>query len=144
MKRHPALQTLSRDHQHALAVALALTRATAQSAPAAAREFLSFWHSEGGAHFRSEEEILLPAYAARADPRHPAVVQTLIDHIVIRRDAALVEGAPELATLQALGVQLSAHVRLEERELFPLVEETLPEDELRAVAARLEAAHPAE
>jgi hypothetical protein len=46
------------------------------------------------------------------------------------------EPAPSLATLQELGVALSDHVRLEERSLFPLIEETVPPAELERLAAR--------
>jgi hypothetical protein len=45
MKRSDALAPLSRDHQHGLAVALQLRRATPQSAEAA-REAFAFWAVE--------------------------------------------------------------------------------------------------
>jgi hemerythrin-like domain-containing protein len=34
-------------------------------------------------------------------------------------------------TLDAAGNLLDAHIRLEERQLFPLIEELVPDDELR-------------
>ena len=40
-------------------------------------------------------------------------------------------------TLRTLGEKLEAHIRLEEREVFPLIEETLPEHALQEVASRL-------
>ncbi|MGI8749038.1 MAG: hemerythrin domain-containing protein [Thermoleophilaceae bacterium] len=138
MKRSPALTALSRDHHHALVVAQRLTRAQPESADAATRGFLAFWQPEGQTHFRLEEEVLLPAYAAYGDPSHPAVVQTLVDHIVIRRDAQIVERDPTLASLIALGVRLAAHVRHEERRLFPLIEQAVPAPELQALAHRLD------
>jgi hypothetical protein len=88
MKRHPTLQQLSRDHQLALAVALELTRAVEATAPAARARFLNFWRAEGRQHFRQEEEILLPAFARRGDPRHPIVARVLTDHVELRGDAA--------------------------------------------------------
>lgn len=42
-------------------------------------------------------------------------------------------------TLKALGEQLEAHIRLEERRVFPFVEETLSERALKEVTSRLEA-----
>lgn len=39
-------------------------------------------------------------------------------------------------------MRLAEHVRLEERELFPLIEQTLPEDRLVAVRDALERADP--
>jgi hypothetical protein len=43
MKRDLALTRLSRDHQHGLAVALQLRRATAETAPTAGAAFAAFW-----------------------------------------------------------------------------------------------------
>lgn len=42
-------------------------------------------------------------------------------------------------TLLKLGEQLEAHIRLEEREVFPLIEGTLTESALEEVTSRLEA-----
>jgi len=128
VKRHQALEALSRDHHHALVVARRLTRADSEASEAAARAFLAFWRCEGQAHFRLEEEVLLPAYAAHGDPNHPVVLQTLVDHMVIRRDALSIAEGPAVEVLIALGVQLAAHVRLEERQLFPLIERAMPDD----------------
>jgi len=139
MKRAAALQPLSRDHHKALFVAQILRRATVDTAPQACEAFLEFWQAHGRHHFRCEEEILLPAYAGHGDPDHPLVVNVLVDHLVIRQRAGQLErdhlAKPEL--LQQLGTLLSNHVRLEERELFPLIEETLPEAELEVLAATL-------
>lgn len=144
MKRAPALQPLSRDHHQALFVAQKLRRATAGTAAAAQDAFLEFWHSHGQDHFRSEEEILLPAYAAHGDARHPLVVDVLVEHVVIRERARGLErgtSAPAEA-LHELGAVLEAHVRVEERQLFPLIEQTLPPEALGALAAALAADEP--
>jgi hypothetical protein len=140
VKRHPALAELSRDHHHALVVARALCRAVPEQQATAEASFGRFWRADCRAHFRLEEELLLPAYAAYGDPRHPAVVQMLVDHMTIRRDAARMDAGAPIEVLQRLGVQLAAHVRLEEREVFPLIEVTLPAEELDALGSRLAAA----
>jgi hemerythrin-like domain-containing protein len=142
VKRHPALLPLSRDHHHALVIARELRRATDQTAAEAGAVFLSHWHAEETQHFRLEEEILLPAYAAYGEPDDPAVVRMLIDHMLIRRDASRLTDRPPLELLHDLGVRLSAHIELEEREVFPLVEATIPERELLELGERLRnAAH---
>jgi hypothetical protein len=89
-----------------------------------AKALLSFWEPHGRAHFRVEEEILLPAFAARGDPYHPLVARVLCDHVAIRRGVGALahSRACELGDLHQLGILLAAHVRLEERELFPLIE----------------------
>lgn len=150
MKRHPALASLSRDHHHALVVAQRLSRANASTAGEACRAFLDHWNAEEKLHFRLEEELLLPAYAEHGEPEHAAIIRMLIDHILIRRDAARLADAPPLRLLHDLGARLAEHVRFEERELFPLIETTLPEPELQALgdrlrnANRLNSRHPGE
>lgn len=128
MKRHAALQPLSRDHHVALVAAQRLRRAGADDAGGARDAFLAFWREHGAHHFRVEEDVLLPAYAAHADPDEPCVVQMLLDHARIRAQAQWLERepGPPVAALHALGTALERHVRLEEREVFPLIEAALP------------------
>ena len=142
MKRDPSLAPLSHDHQHGLAVALQLRRATAQTASAARGEFISFWEEEGDRHFRVEEELLLPAVTHHVPAAHEAVVRVLVEHVALRRRAADVAltPMPELEDLQALGDRLHQHIRYEERVLFPLIEDALPDSELAELAEVLERA----
>jgi hypothetical protein len=142
MKRHPALLPLSRDHHHALVIARRLRQATTQTAAETTAAFLTHWHSEEKRHFRVEEELLLPAYTAHGDPGHPAVHRMLDDHTVIRDDAERLTEAPSLELLHDLGSRLSAHVELEEHEVFPLVEVTIPEPDLTELGERLRNAAP--
>jgi hypothetical protein len=137
MKRHPALVPLSHDHHQVLVIARRLRRATAASSGEAAAAFLAAWKSEEKQHFRLEEEVLLPAYAVHGDPADPIVTRMLQDHMLIRRDADRVATSPSVELLHALGERLADHVHLEERELFPLVEKTIPEPELQALGDRL-------
>ena len=137
VKRHPALVALSRDHHHALVIAQRLRRATAETAAETARVFLDHWDAEEKLHFRIEEELLLPAYAAHGEPDHPAIIRMLLDHMVIRRDAARLGGTPPLELLHDLGARLADHVQLEEHEVFPLIEATIPESELQTLGDRI-------
>jgi len=137
MKRHPALAPLSRDHHHALVLAQRLRQAGEHDAAEAAEAFLEHWMEEERLHFRLEEEVLLPAYAAYADPDHPAIVRTLLDHVRIRRDIERLAGGVDSELLHEVGGRLADHVRLEENELFPLIERTLPEAALAELGERL-------
>ena len=84
MKRHPSLEAFSRDHHVAFVVARWLKRALETTAEEARIAFLSYWRSQGREHSREEEEILLPTFAAFADPDAPVVAEVLIDHVRIR------------------------------------------------------------
>jgi mannose-6-phosphate isomerase-like protein (cupin superfamily) len=142
MKRDPSLARLSRDHQHGLAVALQLRRATSETADAARAAFVGFWEDEGRAHFRAEEDVLLPSAAGHLDPAHPAVAQMLAEHGDIRARAAGLTNspAPPLDSLHELGYRLNGHIRHEERVVFPLIEAAMPEAELSRLADALETA----
>jgi hemerythrin-like domain-containing protein len=142
VKRHPALTPLSRDHQHTLAIAQRLRRATPETAEQALAAFLAHWELEEKLHFRIEEEVLLPAYATHGDPGHPMLVRVLVDHLSIRCDAELLASKVSLQRLHTLGERLASHVRLEEHELFPLIEASLTDAELSALGDRLLAATP--
>lgn len=135
MKRSDALTPLSHDHHHGLVVAQELRRASEQTAANAREAFLSFWHAEGRRHFRVEEDVLLPAFARHGPADHEAVVRVLVEHVDLRRLAASLQ-AQELTVegLRDLGERLAQHIRHEERTLFPLIEEALPEAELTALA----------
>jgi hypothetical protein len=141
MKRHEALERLSHDHHQALFQAMRLKRADEEQAGDVLGDFLDFWFSVGHLHFRAEEEVLLPAYSAYADASREEVVRVLLDHVEIRREAyelGALKTDPPPERLHALGERLDAHVRHEERVLFPLIEEALPEDELARVARGVE------
>jgi hypothetical protein len=141
MKRHPALQTLSRDHHQALVVSQRLRRAGDCGAGEAQAAFLEFWRSGGERHFRVEEEVLLPGFAAAGGAHTEAVARVLIEHAEIRlRALRLQVGAASATVLEELGGLLAQHVQLEERELFPAIEESLDDAQLRRSAADAAAA----
>jgi hemerythrin-like domain-containing protein len=136
MRRHPALQSLSRDHHQALVIAQRLRRAGDRGAAEAQAAFLDFWRTECAAHFRAEEEVLLPRFAAAGGADSAAVARVLVDHAEIRLRALRLQGGPvSAAVLKDLGELLAEHVRLEERDLFPAIEEALDDSELRRLAA---------
>jgi hypothetical protein len=142
MKRDAALVSLSQGHHQALVVAQKLRRAEDPTAADARAALAAFWPVSGRAHFRLEEEVLLPAFAAHGDPHHPLVARVLCDHVAIRHRAEAVLGGTDagVTDLHELGGLLADHVRLEERELFPLIEQAMPANALAIVAAALEQA----
>jgi hemerythrin-like domain-containing protein len=140
MKRHPSLRPFSDDHHQGLVNARRLRRAASGdggSSVDAARDFLEFWRRDTSRHFRKEEEVLLPVLARyEGDLRKQPILRMLTQHARIRGLAMqlsdeLEQGEIQEDTLRNLGEQLEAHIRLEEREVFPLIEETLPERALQ-------------
>lgn len=144
MKRDPALQPLSRDHHQALFVAQRLRRAEGREAAAA--EFLAFWREHGRRHFQVEEEVLFPAWAERETGYdEQMVLRALGDHHAVRLAARRAAASrATLEELRELGTRLNAHVRFEEREMFPEIEAALDRDELGALAEEIERAEAGE
>jgi hemerythrin-like domain-containing protein len=137
MKRAEALRPLSREHLVALTVAKKLREAT--DPPAASAEFLEFWEVDGRDHFRAEEEVLLPVWALYAEVDRVGVARMLEEHLEIRREALrLAREEVTIERLQKLGQLLHDHVRFEERELFPRVEEDLDEGAADQLAKQIE------
>jgi hemerythrin-like domain-containing protein len=138
MKRSEELAPLSRDHHQGLFAALKLRR----GAPDARDVFLRFW-VDGRRHFAIEEELLLPALARHVPPDHEAIVRVLVEHVELRRRAQDIEVAATPVALKELGDRLHAHIRHEEDVLFPLIERTLPPEELATLGASIAAAESA-
>lgn len=140
MKRSEALTPLSHDHHQALVVAQRLRRATSSS-DQAAEDFRRFWRDHGAAHFRIEEEVLLPMWRTLGTPDPEHVARVAQEHLEIRALAmAVAEEGAKLEQIQQLGELMHAHVRYEERELFPLIEGDLDASaQKRLAAAVLEA-----
>jgi quercetin dioxygenase-like cupin family protein/iron-sulfur cluster repair protein YtfE (RIC family) len=141
MKRHRALIPLSHDHHDALVAARRLRRgADASDVLEAATAFLAFFASSVVPHFREEEELLFPRVADAEEARE-LVAQALLEHQRLHLAAAelgelVARGCADGATgrrMRELATLLEAHVRLEERQLFPLIETMLSEETLTAL-----------
>jgi hemerythrin-like domain-containing protein len=139
MKRSEALKVLSHQHHQGLFAALQLKRARVETAAEARRAFLDFFEREGARHFRAEEELLLPGYARHTDFDRPEIVRVLTEHVDLRRRGQDLEASadPDPSGLRELGDRLERHIRFEERELFPMIERALPDDELARLGAAL-------
>jgi hemerythrin-like domain-containing protein len=149
VKRAAELRDLSEDHHHGLAHAQRLKKAVAgdeaKLAENTARAFLAFWQKETATHFRKEEEVLLPVLARYGeDVSWEPIAEMLIQHAQIRGLVMKLSGEIEdadvrLETLRSIGEQLEAHIRLEERQVFPMIEKNLPDEALEELASRLAA-----
>lgn len=129
-RRHESLVPLSREHHHGLMLCLRIHRGVeinARNEPwlrTKAEQSAQFFEGDLVAHFKAEEEILFPAMG-NLDGAQQLVDELVIEH---RRLEALAGelrrgGGKGLAnTLCAFADLLEAHIRKEERLLFPLYE----------------------
>jgi quercetin dioxygenase-like cupin family protein len=142
MKRHQALISLSHEHHEALVAARRLRRdADAPDPNAAVTAFLEFFVASAVPHFREEEELLFP-HVAGAEAARELVVQALLEHQRLHAGAAQLRGLVARGNdrrdiarpMRDLATLLEAHVRFEEGQLFPLIEELLSEEALTTLA----------
>lgn len=124
MKRHPALEPFSRDHNQGLILSRALMMGRAN----AVSEAQALWTLELRDHFDEEVRLLAPLLPADLAER----LRT--EHAEL---AARFEGLP--TDPDALGHGLEAHIRWEERELFPAIEATATDDQLAQLSEATDA-----
>lgn len=126
MKRDPVLLPLSREHHTALSLARRCERA-AQSGDAAmiaatCEEAVNALAGPLKSHFDTEENALLPLLQDAGAQR--LVERTLAEHRQLHElRAGLLR--MDVTALEAFGKAMIAHVRFEERELFPAIEARL-------------------
>jgi hypothetical protein len=144
MKRHPALHALSHDHHHGLVMALRLKKGGPASPndnwPIGRAEqidaLLAFARNELLPHFEIEEKHLVGC----AEGCEELESNMRADHAELRLMLKELESInPEEANdlLQKLGMKLESHIRFEEREYFPKLQELLGEDGLTQLAGKL-------
>lgn len=104
---------------------------------AAAKQYVAAFFAETTSHFRVEEEKLFPLLARHVGSS-PLLEQVLGEHERLRRLASALReeaasGDVSGETMLLTADLLESHVRREERELFPLIEQTVSDTELRSV-----------
>lgn len=126
MKRSAALQPLSREHHTALTLAKTCEQAAQSGDEALVNEtcerVIEAFFDELEPHFCFEEQSLLPLLH---NPENlPLAQRALAEHQHLR---VLLDGLRrnDTGALGNFGKCLSAHVRFEERELFPVLESLL-------------------
>lgn len=142
MMRHPALQPLSREHHHALALCVLVERALhegSKTAAGLAAEVGAAFERDLRPHFETEEQALLPAIGEL--PGAPELCRRIAEeHRELERLARAAQEAPGEESLRAFTALLRSHVRLEENELFELIQARLGQEALEELGARLAAA----
>jgi len=145
--RQNSLEGFAEAHHRILEHARRLTATVPENDVAladTARSFLLFWQGGVINLFRKEEEVLLPVLARYGgDLDEKPIARMLAEHAAIRglvmelSDEAI-RGEVRPETLRNLGMRLEDHVRLEERVVFPFIEQILPGHSLEETASRLE------
>lgn len=148
MKRHPAFVALSQEHHDGLLLATrlqqgtnALLRLWSHDLHWQSEYVVKFFDDNLRQHFSVEEEIVFPV-ARQYLPEHSGMVQKLVDQhndmISIAESLRIPVEEKLQNLLTQLGKILEAHIRIEEREFFPLCEARIPEEQIRAMGKRID------
>jgi hemerythrin len=146
MKRHPSLQPFSRDHNNGLILARELDKASRgeRNAEVVADSLRRGWELEMRDHFEEEERLLgplmTPEQLSRMQQEHEAIaalVTSILSPSEHKSTSELVQSQSTLATA------LEAHIRWEERELFPALEATNRMEQIEEETWLLEERHAA-
>lgn len=137
MPRNPALVPFSHDHHEALLVALRLKKGAPSSPhdtlwpiePIEQSEALfRFAEAELYPHFLLEEEILFPASINKSPSIDQLITSLLEDHSAMRVSLKMLKTSDSgelVEKMRLFGESLEKHIRREERELFPMIEEQI-------------------
>lgn len=129
MKRHEALQPLSREHHHGLLLCWKIRTGLSKNvSPERIKKYVEWFYSEHiEAHFEVEEQHIFPLLGMN----HQMVKKAMAEH---RRLKRLFTGEEEVEkSLSRIEDELERHIRYEERELFPKIQETASEEQLEMV-----------
>jgi hemerythrin-like domain-containing protein len=88
-------------------------------------------------HFRKEEEILFPEVRSKNSELRKLTSELKLEHIKLTQLIHQSTLQPTAALLNEIGLLLEQHIRKEERQLFELIQQSLSEDEMKVLAAKL-------
>lgn len=137
IKRSAELTPLSHDHHTTLVFALRLKNGLAAAVDSSVLQQYVSWYFTGHMlqHFREEEELLFK----RSDL--PECVRAMEEHVAIHALANDFIATANRQAAEDFHQLVTAHVRFEERELFPLLEKTLPAYVLKYAGTKLAVSH---
>ena len=137
IKRSKELTPLSHDHHATLVFCLRLKNAIAANVDVEViKKYVNWFYTKNLiAHFKEEEELLF-----QKTP-HPLCDKATKEHRYIEELVQKFVNSGNTSTASALQKLIKEHVRFEERELFPLLEQIMNPQHLKLAGEKLSAAH---
>lgn len=138
MKRSNHLVPLSRDHHHGLLFSWKIRQGVALNiATERIVQYISYFYKmHFRQHFQEEETIIFipvnDADCQRALREHREIEQRIRE---------ITRSKPDAAALLSLADLTDAHIRFEERELFPHLEKVLSEEQLLTIGNAVQQSH---
>lgn len=140
MKRNENIIPLSRDHHFGLLCVWKIRQGLKKNIEfSRVQKYVShFWEEQLKTHFQEEETILFPYLKDKMSDR------IRDEHNEIGVLAQKISGSGDSSDLENFADLLEKHIRFEEREWFPHLENHLSQDDLNEIGKRLEEIHSVE
>ncbi|CAI8896694.1 hemerythrin domain-containing protein [Chryseobacterium sp. IT-36CA2] len=138
MKRNKNIILLSRDHHFGLLCSWKIRQGLKKEIETdrIKKYILHFWHNYLEEHFREEEQIL----CAHLEDEYTERIRS--EHIQIKVLASQIEHSEDTRLLSDFADLLEQHIRFEERDWFPHLEEKLNNAVLNWIGKELDHIHP--
>lgn len=133
IKRSEQLAPLSRDHHDGLLFAWKIRQGLKNNTtPEAIMSYVHwYWNNHLQLHFSQEEHLLL-THLSESDEMAQRLKS---EHQRVRE---LVSGSASVSLLSELADKVTDHIRFEERQLFPYIEQTISTDKLNSIHKQLD------
>lgn len=133
MKRHESIIPLSRDHHHALLFCWKLKQGIQKSVqPDRLSAYTKYFFEQYlHPHFRLEEQVLF------SKSQDQLCTQAIDEHQQLEQIVSIIKQHHRIQDIATLVLQLEAHIRFEERVLFPHLEQILSSATLLQIAAEM-------
>ncbi len=134
-RRNVNLMKLSHEHHHGLVFCSRLKKVN-QASDSIIRSYIDeFWDYYLLEHFKNEEKLFLPLLS-----KNEIVLQFIQEHKQIKQLVSNIKTSQKEIHNMALELAslLKAHIRFEERILFPYLEKELSVDELETIGKAME------
>lgn len=136
IKRSKELTPLSKEHHEGLLLAWKIKQGLNNGTESSliSKYIQWFWENDLQEHFRKEEEVL-----AVHLPRQNELVQRMFEeHEEIEALIHINAMVADEDIFMQIADKVTAHIRFEERVLFPFAEQTIPGNELTAIHAAID------
>lgn len=132
MKRDKNIVPLSRDHHFSLLFCWKIRQGLSKNVDLERIRgyIVYFWQEHLQKHFEEEETLLFDQVS------DPLCLRAMEEHRRIANLVTSISDAP--GSYKELADLIESHIRFEERQLFPMLENTLTSEELAAVGAHLD------
>lgn len=153
-RRHEGLIPVAREHHDGLILAVrlqqgenALPRLWQTDCAYQAEYVQTFLADNLENHFRAEETVIFPLASEHVPDARPTVTLLREQHQEIQKRIKAMKGRENDVTredLVSLGVLIEQHIRLEDRHLFPLIEDRLADAILSQLTTDIAGFYPGE